>query len=112
VPIGAHQAVQHPLTVATMEVEAARGMTWRAAALYDADRPAGEAANMAKYLASKAGYHALDTAIQVHGGNGLADEYGLADLWGIVRLQQIAPVSTEMVLNHIAQHTLGLPRSY
>jgi alkylation response protein AidB-like acyl-CoA dehydrogenase len=95
-----------------MEIEAARGMTWRAAALYDADRPAGEAANMAKYLASKAGYHALDTAIQVHGGNGLADEYGLADLWGIVRLQQIAPVSTEMVLNHIAQHTLGLPRSY
>ena len=67
---------------------------------------------MAKYLASKAGYHALDTAIQVHGGNGLADEYGLADLWGIVRLQQIAPVSTEMVLNHIAQHTLGPPRSY
>ena len=112
VPIGAHQAVQHPLAAATMEIEAARGMTWRAAALYDAARPAGEAANMAKYLASKAGAHALDTAIQVHGGNGLADEYGLADLWGIVRLQQIAPVSTEMVLNHIAQHTLGLPRSY
>jgi alkylation response protein AidB-like acyl-CoA dehydrogenase len=112
VPIGAHQGVQHPLAVATMEIEAARGMTWRAAALYDAGRPAGEAANMAKYLASKAGQHALDTSIQVHGGNGLADEYGLADLWGIVRLQQIAPVSTEMVLNHIAQHTLGLPRSY
>ena len=112
VPIGAHQAVQHPLAAATMEIEAARGMTWRAAALYDAGRPAGEPANMAKYLASKAGHHALDTAIQVHGGNGLADEYGLADLWGIVRLQQIAPVSTEMVLNHIAQHTLGLPRSY
>jgi alkylation response protein AidB-like acyl-CoA dehydrogenase len=112
VPIGAHQAVQHPLAVVTMEIEAARGMTWRAAALYDAGRPAGEAANMAKYLASKAGAHALDAAIQVHGGNGLADEYGLADLWGIVRLQQIAPVSTEMVLNHIAQHTLGLPRSY
>jgi alkylation response protein AidB-like acyl-CoA dehydrogenase len=112
VPIGAHQGVQHPLAVAAMEIEAARGMTWRACALYDAGRPAGEAANMAKYLASKAGQHALDTSIQVHGGNGLADEYGLADLWGIVRLQQIAPVSTEMVLNHIAQHTLGLPRSY
>ncbi len=87
-------------------------MTWKAAALYDAGLPAGEAANMAKYLASKVGHHALDTAIQVHGGNGLALEYGLADLWSIVRLQQIAPVSSEMVLNHIAQHTLGLPRSY
>lgn len=111
-PIGSYQAVQHPLAVAKIELEAARGMTWKAAALYDAGLPAGEAANMAKYLASKAGHHALDTAIQVHGGNGLALEYGLADLWSIVRLQQIAPVSSEMVLNHIAQHTLGLPRSY
>ncbi|QIX53557.1 acyl-CoA dehydrogenase family protein [Rhodococcus sp. DMU1] len=111
-PIGAYQAVQHPLAAAKIELEAARGMTWKAAALFDAGLPAGEAANMAKYLASKAGHHALDTAIQVHGGNGLAHEYGLADLWSIVRLQQIAPVSSEMVLNHIAQHTLGLPRSY
>ncbi|WP_425383344.1 acyl-CoA dehydrogenase family protein [Rhodococcus ruber] len=111
-PIGAYQAVQHPLAAAKIELEAARGMTWKAAALFDAGLPAGEAANMAKYLASKAGDHALHTAIQVHGGNGLALEYGLADLWSIVRLQQIAPVSTEMVLNHIAQHTLGLPRSY
>ncbi|WP_420855058.1 acyl-CoA dehydrogenase family protein [Rhodococcus pseudokoreensis] len=111
-PIGSYQAVQHPLAAAKIELEAARGMTWKAAALYDAGLPAGEAANMAKYLASKAGHHALDTAIQVHGGNGLALEYGLADLWSIVRLQQIAPVSSEMVLNHIAQHTLGLPRSY
>lgn len=112
VPIGAHQAVQHPLAQSTIEVEAARLMTWRAAALFDAGLPAGEAANMAKYLASQAGYRALNAAIQAHGGNGLADEYGLADLWSIVRLQQIAPVSTEMVLNHIGQHTLGLPRSY
>jgi alkylation response protein AidB-like acyl-CoA dehydrogenase len=112
VPIGSHQGVQHPIAEAKIELEAARAMTWRAAALYDADRPAGEESNMAKYLASRAGFKALDTAIQVHGGNGLADEYGLSDLWGIVRLQQIAPVSTQMVLNHIAQHTLGLPRSY
>lgn len=112
VPIGAHQGVQHPLAAAAIEVEGARLMTWRAAALFDAGLPAGESANMAKYLASKAGHHALDVAIQTHGGNGLADEYGLADLWSIVRLQQVAPVSTEMVLNHIAQHTLGLPRSY
>ncbi|SNQ50578.1 Acyl-CoA dehydrogenase fadE12 [Frankia canadensis] len=112
VPIAAHQGVQHPLAEAAIELEAARGMVWRAAALFDAGRPAGEEANMAKFLASRAGLKALDTAIQMHGGNGLADEYGLADLWGIVRLQQIAPVSTQMVLNHIAQHTLGLPRSY
>lgn len=111
-PIATYQAVQHPLAGAKIQLEAARGMTWRAAALFDAGLPAGEQANMAKYLASKAGHLALDTAIQVHGGNGLAHEYGLADLWSIIRLQQIAPVSTEMVLNHIAQHTLGLPRSY
>lgn len=112
VPIATYQGVQHPLAAAKIQLEAARGMTWRAAALFDAGHPAGEQANMAKYLASKAGHQALDTAIQVHGGNGLAHEYGLADLWSIIRLQQIAPVSTEMVLNHIAQHTLGLPRSY
>ncbi|MDV6247489.1 acyl-CoA dehydrogenase family protein [Rhodococcus opacus] len=111
-PIGAYQAVQHPLAAAQIQLEAARTMTWRAAAMFDAGLDAGEQANMAKYLASKAGHTALDTAIQVHGGNGLADEYGLADLWSIVRLQQIAPVSTEMILNHVAQHTLGLPRSY
>jgi alkylation response protein AidB-like acyl-CoA dehydrogenase len=112
VPIGSHQGVQHPLAEAAIELEAARQMVWRAAALFDAGIPAGEESNMAKFLASRAGFKALDTAIQVHGGNGLADEYGLADLWGIVRLQQVAPVSTQMVLNHIAQHSLGLPRSY
>jgi len=112
VPIGAHQAVAHPLAEAAIELEAARGMTWRAAALFDAGRPAGEESNMAKFLASRAGMKALDSAIQTHGGNGLAVEFGLSDLWGIVRLQQIAPVSTQMVLNHVAQHTLGLPRSY
>lgn len=112
VPIGSHQGVQHPLAEAAIELEAARGMIWRAAALFDAGEPAGEEANMAKFLASRAGHKALDTAIQVHGGNGLADEYGLADLWAIMRLQQVAPVSTQMVLNHIAHHTLKLPRSY
>lgn len=112
VPIGSHQGVQHPLAEAAIELEAARGMVWRAAARFDAGRPAGEEANMAKFLAARAGYKALDTAIQTHGGNGLADEYGLADLWSIVRLQQVAPVSTQMVLNHIGQHYLGLPRSY
>jgi alkylation response protein AidB-like acyl-CoA dehydrogenase len=112
VPIGSHQGVQHPLAEAAIELEAARHMVWRAAALFDAGEPAGEESNMAKFLASRAGMKALDAAIQTHGGNGLAEEYGLADLWSILRLQQVAPVSTQMVLNHIAQHTLGLPRSY
>jgi alkylation response protein AidB-like acyl-CoA dehydrogenase len=112
VPIGAHQAVAHPLAESAMELEAARLMVRRAAALYDAGLPAGEACNMAKYLASKVGMQTLERAIQVHGGNGLALEYGLANMWGLMRLQQIGPVSTEMVLNNIAQSTLGLPRSY
>ena len=75
-------------------------------------RQSAEAANMAKYAAAEAGLHALDAAIQTHGGNGLSSEYGLADLWGMVRLLRIAPVSREMVLNFVAQQSLGLPKSY
>jgi alkylation response protein AidB-like acyl-CoA dehydrogenase len=113
VPIGAHQAVAHPLARAHVEVEAARLLTARAAALYDAGLPeAGGAASMAKYAAAEAAGHALDAAIQAHGGNGMATEYGLATLSGLVRLFRIAPVSSEMALNHIAQHELGLPKSY
>jgi alkylation response protein AidB-like acyl-CoA dehydrogenase len=111
-PIGAHQGVSHPLAEAHANLEAARLMMMKAATLTDAGAPAGEAANIAKLLAADAGTKALDQAIQAHGGNGLADEYGLADLYFIVRLQRIAPVSREMVLNYIAQHSLGLPRSY
>jgi len=111
-PIGAHQGVSHPLAEAHVQLEAARLMMMKAATLYDAGAPAGEAANIAKLLAADAGLRALDQAIQAHGGNGLADEYGLADLFFIVRLQRIAPVSREMVLNYVAQHSLGLPRSY
>jgi alkylation response protein AidB-like acyl-CoA dehydrogenase len=111
-PIGAHQGVSHPLAEAHVNLEAARLMMMKAAALQDAGAPAGEAANMAKLLAADAGTKALDQAIQAHGGNGIADEYGLADLYFIVRLQRIAPVSREMILNYIAQHSLGLPRSY
>jgi alkylation response protein AidB-like acyl-CoA dehydrogenase len=111
-PIGAYQGIQHPMAEAAIELEAARALMWKAAEKFDEGLAAGDDANMAKYLASRAGAKALDTAIQVHGGNGLADEFELADLWGIMRLQQIAPVSTQMVLNYVAQHTLGLPRSY
>ena len=100
---------------AKIEVELARLMTAKAAWMHDHsdDRvAAGEAANMAKYAAAEAGLNALDAAIQTHGGNGLASEYGLADLWGMVRLLRIAPVSREMVLNFVAQQSLGLPKSY
>jgi alkylation response protein AidB-like acyl-CoA dehydrogenase len=112
VPIGAHQGVSHPLAKAKIEVELAALMTARAAWLHDHDLPAGEASNMAKYAAAEAALGAIDAAIQTHGGNGLATEYGLLPYWGLARLLRIAPVNREMVLNFVAQHSLGLPRSY
>lgn len=112
VPIGAHQGIAHPLAKAKIEVELARLMTSKAAWLYDHGLDAAEAANMAKYSAAEAGLTALDQAIQTHGGNGMATEFGLADLWGMARLLRTAPVSREMVLNYVAQHSLHLPRSY
>jgi alkylation response protein AidB-like acyl-CoA dehydrogenase len=114
VPIGTHQGLAHPLAHAAIQVELARLMTQKAGWLYDSgrDAEAGEAANMAKYAAAEASLLALDQAIQVHGGNGLATEYGLATLWGAARLTRTAPISREMILNFVASHTLGLPRSY
>jgi alkylation response protein AidB-like acyl-CoA dehydrogenase len=112
VPIGMHQGLSHPLAIAKIEVEQARLMTQKAAWLYDQGADAGEAANMAKYASAEASLKALDQAIQTHGGNGLATEYGLATLYGLTRLFRTAPVSREMVLNFVAQHSLGLPRSY
>ena len=113
VPIGAHQGVSHPLAHAKIQVELARLMTQRAASLHDAGDPgSGEASNMAKYAAAEAGILALDQAIQTHGGNGMATEYGLATLWGPARLMRTAPISREMILNYVAQHSLKLPRSY
>jgi alkylation response protein AidB-like acyl-CoA dehydrogenase len=115
VPIGKHQGIAHPLAIAKVELELARLMTFKAAWMHDHsdDRvAAGEAANMAKYAAAEAGLRCLDAAIQTHGGNGMASEYGLADLWGTLRLLRIAPVSREMVLNFVAQQSLGLPKSY
>ena len=80
---------------------------------HDVSSPlAGETANMAKYAAAEATLAALDQSIQTHGGNGMSTEYGIADLWGMARLLRIAPVSREMILNYVAQHSLGLPRSY
>jgi alkylation response protein AidB-like acyl-CoA dehydrogenase len=111
-PIGVHQGVAHPLAQVKIELELARLMLAKAAWCYDAGLPAGEAANMAKYAAAEASLRALDQAIQTHGGNGLASEYGLADLWGTARLLRTAPISREMILNYVAQHSLGLPKSY
>jgi len=112
-PIGAHQGLSHPLAVAYINVELARLMTQKAAWAHDSGLPgAGEAANMAKYAAAEAGLQAIDAAIQTHGGNGFASEYGLADLWGLARVLRTAPVSREMILNYVAEHSLGLPRSY
>ena len=111
-PIGRHQGLAHPLAKAKIEVELARLMTQKAAWAYDAGLDAGEAANMAKYAAAEAAIGALDQAIQTHGGNGMSTEFGLAGMWGAVRLIRIAPVSREMILNFVAQHSLGLPKSY
>ena len=113
-PIGAHQAIAHPLAQSHIEIELARLMTQKAAALYDAgdDMGAGEAANMAKYAAAEAACDAADRAVQTHGGNGITQEYGMAGLLVATRAGRIAPVSREMILNFVAMHSLGLPKSY
>jgi alkylation response protein AidB-like acyl-CoA dehydrogenase len=111
-PIGAHQGIAHPLAQAHVNVQLARLATARAAELFDAGQDAAEAANIAKLAAADAALAALDQAIQTHGGNGLAREYGLSDLWFVTRLMRTAPVSREMVLNFVATRSLGLPPSY
>jgi alkylation response protein AidB-like acyl-CoA dehydrogenase len=111
-PLATHQGVAHPLAKAAIEVELAALMLAKAAWLHDRGEPAGESCNMAKYAAAEAAVAAVDAAIQAHGGNGLSAEFGLVPLYGMARLLQIAPVNREMVLNYIAAHTLGMPRSY
>ncbi|MEO9139790.1 MAG: acyl-CoA dehydrogenase family protein [Jatrophihabitans sp.] len=113
-PIGTHQGISHPLAKAKVELELAKLMMQKAASLYDAgdDMGAAEAANMAKYAAAEASIACVDQAVQTHGGNGLAHEYGLGSLLIAARVARIAPVSREMVLNFVAQFSLGLPKSY
>ncbi len=113
-PIGSHQAIAHPLAQSHIEIELARLMNQKAAALCDAgeDMAAGEAANMAKYAAAEAACAAVDRAVQTHGGNGISQEYGMAGLLVATRAGRIAPVSREMILNFVAMHSLGLPKSY
>ncbi|MEF3112562.1 acyl-CoA dehydrogenase family protein [Streptomyces chrestomyceticus] len=113
-PIGAHQAVAHPLAQVHIELELARLMMRKATHLYDAgdDMGAGEAANMAKYAAAEAAVRAVDQAVHTLGGNGLTHEYGLATLITAARVARIAPVSREMILNYVSHQSLGLPKSY
>jgi acyl-CoA dehydrogenase len=111
-PIGTNQALAHPLAAAWAQVEAAELMSLRAAALYDAGLPCGEAANTAKYLGAAAGDAAADAAMQTHGGMAYAKEYHIERLWREVRLLRLAPVSQEMILNFLATKALGLPKSY
>ena len=113
-PIGTHQGLSHPLAKAKVELELAKLMMQKAASLYDGgdDMGAGEAANMAKYAAAEASIACVDQAVQTLGGNGLAHEYGIGSLLIGARVARIAPVSREMILNFVAQFSLGLPKSY
>jgi acyl-CoA dehydrogenase len=110
--IGQNQGIQFPLARAYAELEAADMIARRAAALFDAGRPCGPDANMAKLLASEATWHAAEAAMQTHGGFGFAQEYDIERKWREARLYQIAPISSNLILAYIGQHVLGLPRSY
>ena len=111
-PIGQNQGVQFPIARAYAETEAADLMVRKAAALFDAHRPCGPEANMAKMLASEAAWHAAEAALQTHGGFGYAKEYDVERKWREARLYQIAPISTNLILSFVAEHVLGMPRSY
>lgn len=111
-PIGKNQGISFPLADAHMRLRAAEMMIREASARYDAGLPCGEEANSAKYLAADAAFQAADHAIQTHGGMGYATEYDVERYWREARLIRIAPISQEMVLNYVAEHVLGLPRSY
>ena len=111
-PIGQNQGVQFPIAEAHIEVEAADLMRWEACRLFDAHEPCGAQANMAKYLAAKASWEAANACIQFHGGFGFANEYDVERKFRETRLYQVAPISTNMILSYVAEHVLGLPRSY
>jgi acyl-CoA dehydrogenase len=111
-PIGKNQGIAFPLAEAYAHLHAAELVVREASALYDAGEPCGEQANLAKYLAAEAGHFAADRAMQTMGGFGFATEYDVERYWKESRLMKIAPVSQEMILNYVAEHVLGLPRSY
>jgi acyl-CoA dehydrogenase len=111
-PIGQNQGVQFPIAESYIEVEAANLMRWQACALYDSRQPCGAQANMAKYLAAKASWEAANACLQFHGGFGFAHEYDVERKFRETRLYQVAPISTNFILSYVAEHILGLPRSY
>lgn len=111
-PIGQNQGVQFPIARAYAEYRAADLMVRRAAELFDADKPCGPEANMGKLLASEASWHAAEACLQAHGGFGYAREYDIERKWRETRLYQIAPISSNLILSFVAEHILGMPRSY
>ena len=111
-PIGQNQGVQFPIAESYIEVEAANLMRWQACRLFDAGQPCGAQANMAKYLAAKASWEAANACIQFHGGFGFAHEYDVERKFRETRLYQVAPISTNLILSYVAEHVLGLPRSF
>ena len=110
--IGQNQGVQFPIAEAYIEIEAANLMRQKACQLYDAGQPCGSEANMAKYLAAKASWEAANVCIQFHGGFGFACEYDVERKFRETRLYQVAPISTNLILSYVAEHVLGLPRSF
>ena len=111
-PIGQNQGVQFPIAESFVELEAANLMRFEACRLYDAKQPSGAHANMAKYLAAKASWEAANVCLQFHGGFGFACEYDIERKFRETRLYQVAPISTNLILSHVAEHILGLPRSF
>ncbi|MEO9576763.1 MAG: acyl-CoA dehydrogenase family protein [Tateyamaria sp.] len=111
-PIGQNQGVQFPIAEAKIELEAANLMRFRACQLFDAGQPCGSEANMAKYLAAKASWEAANACLQFHGGFGFANEYDVERKFRETRLYQVAPISTNLILSYVAEHVLGLPRSF
>ena len=111
-PIGQNQGVQFPIADAYIEVEAANLMRYKACELFDAGQPCGAQANMAKYLAAKASWEAANACIQFHGGFGFANEYDVERKFRETRLYQVAPISTNLIYSYVAEHILGMPRSF
>ena len=111
-PIGQNQGVQFPIAEAFIEIEAANLMRYEACRLFDEGKPCGAQANMAKYLAAKASWEAANCCIQFHGGFGFACEYDVERKFRETRLYQVAPISTNLILSYVAEHVLGLPRSF
>ncbi|MPM75446.1 Acyl-CoA dehydrogenase [bioreactor metagenome] len=111
-PIGQNQGVQFPIADAFIEIEAANLMRWKACELFDKHQPMGAQANMAKYLAAKASWEAANACLQFHGGFGFACEYDVERKFRETRLYQVAPISTNLIYSYVAEHILGLPRSF